>query len=289
MLQPVPVRICLRALSLATVLGLLAAASAFAHKTNTGGAAAPVRPEVAEALCAGERSVTCAEGEDLKLTGEYLDTTRSVVFLGKRGRQDDRKVTPSARSPHRVVVEIPSAAPSGRVRVVSPVAGASSAGPRVRVVDAPAQEATELAATDDPTAFPVRGKYDFGTETNRFGGGRNHKGQDVFAACRTPVAAALSGTVTIAKWHDAAGNYAVIKAKDGTSQAYMHLLKPASVGKGQKVTAGQQIGLVGETGRASGCHLHFELWTAPGWYQGGEAVDPLPSLREWARADAAGK
>jgi murein DD-endopeptidase MepM/ murein hydrolase activator NlpD len=38
---------------------------------------------------------------------------------------------------------------------------------------------------------------------------------------------------------------------------------------------------VGETGRASGCHLHFELWTAPGWYKGGRAVDPLPTLRRW--------
>jgi murein DD-endopeptidase MepM/ murein hydrolase activator NlpD len=265
-----------------------APAPAPAHKTSTGGASAPMRPQVAEVICGGEATGTCAEGQILKLKGENLETARAVVFLGARGPRDDRRVIPTARSPHRVLLRVPEAAPSGRIRVLSRLAGASAAGPKVLIV-APAIEtlSTEAAPIALPTAFPVEGRYDFGTATNHFGGGRGHEGQDIFAACGTPVVAALAGTVTLARWHDAAGNYVVIKASDGTSQAYMHLKRAASVRKGQAVAAGRRIGAVGATGRAHGCHLHLELWTAPGWYEGGKAIDALPSLRGWAKASGA--
>ena len=61
----------------------------------------------------------------------------------------------------------------------------------------------------------------------------------------------------------------------------MHLRDKALVSKGDTVTTGQTIGYVGRTGDATACHLHFELWPAPGWYTGGRATDPLPSLKAW--------
>jgi murein DD-endopeptidase MepM/ murein hydrolase activator NlpD len=51
-----------------------------------------------------------------------------------------------------------------------------------------------------------------------------------------------------------------------------------------RVAAGQRVGAVGDSGNASGCHRHFEIWTAPGWYEGGEPYDPRPSLDRWAAA-----
>lgn len=153
--------------------------------------------------------------------------------------------------------------------------------------DQPIEEPDTASGTADEGVFPIRGKHDLGqSETNDFGGGRGHQGQDMFARCGTTVVAARSGKVAAAKYHGAAGNYVVITDRSGQSTAYMHLRAPSSVSTGDRVGAGQPIGEVGDTGRASGCHLHFELWTAPGWYQGGKPIDPLPTLRAWDRAGA---
>lgn len=117
--------------------------------------------------------------------------------------------------------------------------------------------------------------------TNNFGGARSHGGQDMFAACGTPLVAAVSGSVQAKGYHAAAGNYVVIQDAERRSHVYMHMAAASTVKQGDQVSAGARVGAVGETGRASGCHLHFELWTAPGWYSGGSAIDPLPQLRQW--------
>jgi murein DD-endopeptidase MepM/ murein hydrolase activator NlpD len=130
--------------------------------------------------------------------------------------------------------------------------------------------------------FPILGASKFGTGAAAFGGGRGHQGQDTFAACGTPLVAAHGGKVKYAGYHSAAGNYVVIdNAGVGTDYVYMHLRDVALVKTGERVLTGQPIGYVGQTGRASGCHLHFEIWTAPGWYSGGAPIDPLPTLRGW--------
>jgi murein DD-endopeptidase MepM/ murein hydrolase activator NlpD len=130
--------------------------------------------------------------------------------------------------------------------------------------------------------FPIRGPHYFGEFAARFGGGRGHQGQDVFAACGTPLVAARGGVVKFKQYHSRAGHYIVIDGeRTGTDYAYMHLRDAALVDEGDRVHTGQLIGFVGQTGRASGCHLHLELWKAPGWYDGGSPFDPLPSLLAW--------
>ena len=64
----------------------------------------------------------------------------------------------------------------------------------------------------------------------------------------------------------------------------MHMRRPPVVEAGDEVQAGDTIGEVGDTGRASGCYLRFELWTAPGWYRGGRPIDPLATLRAMDKA-----
>jgi murein DD-endopeptidase MepM/ murein hydrolase activator NlpD len=268
-------------------LGLLAAAPA--APAAVGGGAAGARPPVTELRCpAGttDEVVACPRGEVLRLSGQYLDRARTVVFLGGPGARDDRRATPTTASPRRVLVRVPKGAKTGPVRVISAGTGSSEPGPRLRVL--PARRVGPASFGSGPAVFPVRGKYDFGTFVNSFGGGRGHQGQDVLARCGVPVVSALSGEIQHVASHSRAGNYVVVQADDGSSQAYMHLREPVTLKKGEAVKAGDQLGVVGRTGRASACHLHFELWTAPGWYLGGTPVDPLPTLKEWAQATADG-
>ena len=134
-------------------------------------------------------------------------------------------------------------------------------------------------------AFPVLGPHEFNLGAGRFGAprsGHTHQGQDVTAACGTPLVAARGGTVQYAGYEANAGNYIVIDGR-GTPDDFMyaHLAEPSPLHTGETVRTGQPIGIVGETGDAVGCHLHFEMWGAPGWYEGGSPFDPLPYLEKW--------
>lgn len=136
-------------------------------------------------------------------------------------------------------------------------------------------------------AFPVLGPHNFGDAAARFGAprsGHTHQGQDVMANCGVPLVAARGGTVQYSGFEASAGNYLVIDGQGtGLDMTYMHLLEPSPLKAGMTVRTGQPIGLVGQTGDATACHLHFEIWTAPGWYEGGSPIDPLPYLLRWDR------
>jgi murein DD-endopeptidase MepM/ murein hydrolase activator NlpD len=134
-------------------------------------------------------------------------------------------------------------------------------------------------------AFPILGNHEFSMGEGRFGAprsGHTHQGQDVMAACGTPLVAARGGIVQYAGYEGSAGNYLVIDGK-GTPNDFMyaHLAEPSPLHTGETVRTGQPIGIVGDTGDATACHLHFEMWGPPGWYEGGSPFDPLPYLQKW--------
>ena len=128
--------------------------------------------------------------------------------------------------------------------------------------------------------FPLRAKHSYG---DGIGAGRGHQGQDIFARCGAPVEAARGGKVQFKGFQGSgAGNYVVIDGKKSRyDYVYMHLQRKAEVAEGERVKTGEQIGLNGETGNASGCHVHFEMWSPPGWYEGGNFVSPTKKLKRW--------
>lgn len=109
----------------------------------------------------------------------------------------------------------------------------------------------------------------FGTRSDPFTGeSRYHSGIDIdgFGNDGAPVIAAASGEVITASYDSAYGNYVIID-HGGTSTVYAHM-SGLAVSYGQTVSQGETIGYVGATGRATGTHLHFEV------YVGDERVDP---------------
>jgi murein DD-endopeptidase MepM/ murein hydrolase activator NlpD len=97
-----------------------------------------------------------------------------------------------------------------------------------------------------------------------------HNGVDLVAPTGTPVLAAASGTVVGAAPNAGYGNWIRIEHAQNLATFYGHLSAFApGVSAGAKVQRGQVIGFVGNTGRSTGAHLHFEV------INNGQAIDPL--------------
>ena len=113
----------------------------------------------------------------------------------------------------------------------------------------------------------------FGYRTDPISGETSyHSGTDIAAPAGSPILAAASGTVTIANaldsWGGGYGYYIRIDHGGGLETLYAHC-SAICVTTGQQVQAGQVIGYVGQTGRATGNHLHFEV------YQDGQRGDAM--------------
>ncbi len=120
-------------------------------------------------------------------------------------------------------------------------------------------------------AWPVAGGYI--SQYFHYG----HYGIDIAADRGTRVKAAGSGTVIFAGWKNNGGGYQVwIAHGSGLYTTYNHM-SSVSVGRGQGVSRGQQVGRVGATGNATGPHLHFEVWRGTIW-AAGTRVNPLSYL-----------
>ena len=101
-----------------------------------------------------------------------------------------------------------------------------------------------------------------------------HRGVDLACAEGTPVLAALAGTVTAARRSATYGNYLCLSHADGQETIYAHM-QYLYVRAGEVVRAGECLGTAGQTGRATGPHLHFEF-LAQGVRQDPAAALPLP-------------
>lgn len=99
-----------------------------------------------------------------------------------------------------------------------------------------------------------------------------HRGIDIMAPIGEPIKSAKAGEIyenSANKWW---GNYIIVKHSENLFTYYCHQSRTASR-KGQRVAAGELIGYVGKTGKATGPHLHFEVRV------GKDPKDPLQYLK----------
>ena len=182
-----------------------------------------------------------------------------VVALGAHSLPDAKTVSSSA-----LAADLKNAAATSQEATDR----ADDADRASRGNDRGALEST-MADTADTWLLPLHG-YNF-TAPYGMRWGKMHAGIDLAAAEGTPYSAIHSGTVTKAGWYGGYGYCVIVKHTDGTESIYGHSSK-LLVKEGQQVKAGDQLGLVGNTGHSYGPHLHLEI------HVNGEPKDPIPWL-----------
>ena len=158
----------------------------------------------------------------------------------------------------------------------------------------PAQGAVPKKGTVPTLLFPVVGATTYIDDFGQPRPGGPHQGNDLLAAKKTPVVAVEAGKVKFWTTSASAGCMLYLYGDSGTNYDYIHLNNDLTTGNdnrgkcvpgvsyarglkdGAKVTAGQLLGYVGDSGDANGVHphLHFEVHPA-----GGAAVSPFPYLQ----------
>ena len=128
--------------------------------------------------------------------------------------------------------------------------------------DGSTAEGPPVPVPDGAFIWPVNGYLltsPFGWRTNPiYGTPEFHAGLDLAITCDTPIVASGDGVVTFAGWNGSYGNYVeIVHAQYGFSTGYAHDSR-VMVSVGQSVKQGDVIGYVGETGFATGCHVHFQ-------------------------------
>lgn len=264
----------------AALVGVIAATSigAGVALAQGGGTVAPGDPQISDVQCVTNciKARVGTIGSKIRITGTDLVQT-TVVSLpkpdGLRAKDKEPVVKPSGA----VTAYVKPGAMTGPTRVADTFGQV-----RDSTINFTVGTEEQLRKAQAGWKFPVRGKHTYGDGIGAPRSGHTHQGQDIFAACGTRLVAARGGKVQARGYQGSAGYYAVIDgAKSKHDFVYFHMKGPARVSKGQTVATGQKIGKVGESGNARGCHLHFEMWSLPGWYEGGHFINPTKHLKYW--------
>ena len=234
--------------TIGAVLALMAgvAIPAYAATTADEGGAAVSAHDAAE-----QNAQTLAVGDDVKAAklsvSNYSATTPDEIAEKKAAEEAAKRAKEEAAAAAAAQAEVASQDSAGAADV----------------------DSTPIAPIDGVAAPLPAGSY---TITRSVSSGRD--GADLVANAGTPIHAVKSGTVVASsESYYGYGVGIVIQHDDGTKTTYGHMTYGSrQVQAGDRVSAGQTIGAVGNTGHSYGAHLHIELRV------NGAIVDPVPAL-----------
>ncbi len=179
-----------------------------------------------------------------------LATVARARLVLQTAVDDDRAVFGDL--PNSLAQRLPPTFERLRAQLVAMTTPRHHANPRAFVWPA---SPVEVTSPWGERVHPIRGESQF------------HAGVDLAAELAQPIRAADVGTVSFAGWNAGHGKQVELQHDEHLSTRYSHL-STLLVSPGQRVRKGEVIALAGQSGLATGPHLHFELW------RDGEALDP---------------
>lgn len=236
------------------------------------------------AATAGEREAVISSADEAKLRAEELDLELRLIeerndrIFGQLEEAVtvsleplDKMFRSAGMEPDRIIEEVRRGY-SGQGGPLTPIAMSTMGGAEVEPDALRANEILRrldemnlyrIAAQKAPFAMPVKSAFRF---TSGFGyrrdpkgaGTRMHEGTDFAAAHGTPIYATADGVVTHAGWSGGYGRLVKIKHAFGIETRYAHMSQ-IRVSVGDRVSRGDRIGDMGNSGRSTGTHLHYEV------------------------------
>lgn len=224
----------------------------------------------------GATTTAAASGTSLRAA-----TMSGLTVKRQRSVRDTRRASRSGTRPRlaartRPAASLAGGATDGDSSATVPMAATRQAARReaLLVSAASAAQRFEKTLSSQQWVLPTSGFHIsvwFG-ESGSYWSSGYHTGIDFATACGTPDVAVADATVAQTGWDGPYGNQIRLQFTNGDQVWYNHL-SAIEVTTGQNVQQGEEIGRVGETGNAYGCHTHFEYRLASDLHT---AVDPLP-------------
>lgn len=229
---------------------------------------------------------------------DFLDRNRfqDPIYLGKITNKPDNGAGSTARNGDEVSEEVglemsaPPGDPIGGYGDEQSLEEVSTETTQVPKEQSTAKRDPLITTPQPPTTylFPVKGGIvtsAFGLRTDPKTGKRNSGHNAIDIACAavpcegTPIYACTDAVVDQIWWNSAtAGQAVLLQHDDGFSSRYLHLSKIMVKRRGQKVKRGDLIGLMGNTGKSTGDHLHWRVKSPPN-RNNGKSIDPMTTLK----------